>query len=91
MITKILSYAASLEDLLSDKLNEIGFTAETVDYNRALLPQLKDADVIVNGLGTVDKSIIDACPKLKLVHAHAGELLFYSMKFMINRNSCLSN
>lgn len=68
MITKILSYAASLKDLLSDKLNEIGFTAETVDYSQALLPQLKDADVIINGLGTVDKSIIDACPKLKLVH-----------------------
>ncbi|MFZ0895437.1 MAG: NAD(P)-dependent oxidoreductase [Candidatus Nitrosopolaris sp.] len=68
MITKILSYAASLKDLLSDKLNEIGFTAETVDYSQALLPQLKDADVIVNGLGTVDKSIIDACPRLKLVH-----------------------
>jgi D-3-phosphoglycerate dehydrogenase len=68
MITKILSYAASLKDLLSDKLNEIGFTAETVDYSRALLPQIKDADVIVNGLGTVDKSIIDACPNLKLVH-----------------------
>lgn len=68
MIIKILSYAASLKDLLSDKLNEIGFTAETVDYSQALLPQLKDADVIVNGLGTVDKSIIDACPKLKLVH-----------------------
>jgi D-3-phosphoglycerate dehydrogenase / 2-oxoglutarate reductase len=68
MITKILSYAASLKDLLSDKLNEIGFIAETVDYSRPLLSQLKDADVIVNGLGTVDKSIIDACPKLKLVH-----------------------
>ena len=68
MIIKILSYAAGLKDLLSARLNEIGFTAETVDYSQALLPQLNDADVIVNGLGTVDKSIIDACPKLKLVH-----------------------
>jgi D-3-phosphoglycerate dehydrogenase len=68
MITKVLSYAASLKDLLTDKLNEIGFTAETVDYSQPLLSQLKDADVIVNGLGTVDKSIIDACPKLKMVH-----------------------
>jgi len=68
MIIKILSYAAGLKDILSTKLKEIGLRAETVDYSKALLPQLNDADVIVNGLGTVDKSIIDAAPKLKLVH-----------------------
>jgi D-3-phosphoglycerate dehydrogenase len=68
MIIKILSYAAGLKDILSTKLKEIGLRAETVDYSKALLPQLRDADVIVNGLGTVDKSIIDAVPKLKLVH-----------------------
>ena len=48
MIIKILTYAAGLKDLLSARLNEIGFTAETVDYSQALLPQLNDADVIVN-------------------------------------------
>ena len=68
MIIKILSYAAGLKDILSTKLTEIGLRAETVDYSKALLPQLSDADVIVNGLGTVGKSIIDAAPKLKLVH-----------------------
>jgi D-3-phosphoglycerate dehydrogenase len=68
MIIKILSYAAGLKDLLSAKLNEIGFTADTVDYSQALLPQLKDADVIVNGLGVMDRSIVDASTKLKLVH-----------------------
>ena len=68
MIIKILSYAAGLKDILSTKLEEIGLRAETVDYSKALLPQLRDADVLVNGLGTVDKSIIDAVPKLKLVH-----------------------
>jgi D-3-phosphoglycerate dehydrogenase / 2-oxoglutarate reductase len=68
MIIKILSYAAGLKELLSAKLNEIGFTAETVDYSQALLPQLKDADVIVNGLGVIDRSIVDSSTKLKLVH-----------------------
>lgn len=68
MIIKILSYAAGLKDLLSARLNEIGFTAETVDYSQALLPQLNDADVIVNGLGVINKSIVDASTKLKLVH-----------------------
>jgi D-3-phosphoglycerate dehydrogenase len=68
MIIKILSYAAGLKELLSAKLNEIGFTADTVDYSQALLPQLKDADVIVNGLGVIDRSIVDSSTKLKLVH-----------------------
>jgi D-3-phosphoglycerate dehydrogenase / 2-oxoglutarate reductase len=68
MIIKILSYAAGLKDLLSAKLNEIGFTAETVDYSQALLPQLKDADVLVNGLGDINKPIVDASTRLKLVH-----------------------
>jgi D-3-phosphoglycerate dehydrogenase / 2-oxoglutarate reductase len=68
MIVKILSYATGLQDLLSVKLNRIGFTAETVDYSHDLLSQLKDADVIVNGLGRIDKSIIDASARLKLVH-----------------------
>ena len=68
MIIKILSYAAGLKELLSAKLNEIGFTADTVDYSHALLPQLKDADVIVNGLGVIDRSIVDSSTKLKLVH-----------------------
>jgi phosphoglycerate dehydrogenase-like enzyme len=32
------------------------------------LTQITDADVLVNGLGKMNKPIIDACPKLKLVH-----------------------
>jgi D-3-phosphoglycerate dehydrogenase / 2-oxoglutarate reductase len=64
----ILSYAASLKEILSSKLKEFGLSAERVDYNKPILPQITDADVLVNGLGKVDKAIIDACPKLRLVH-----------------------
>jgi D-3-phosphoglycerate dehydrogenase / 2-oxoglutarate reductase len=64
----ILSYAASLTEILSSKLKDFGLNAERVDYNNPILPQIRDADVLVNGLGKVDKAIIDACPKLKLVH-----------------------
>jgi D-3-phosphoglycerate dehydrogenase len=64
----ILSYAASLQEILSSKLKDFGLNAERVDYNKPILPQIRDADVLVNGLGKVDKAIIDACPKLKLVH-----------------------
>ncbi len=68
MIIRILSYAHGLEDLLSRELGKIGFVAERVDYDKSLLPQIKEADVLVNGLGRLDKKIIDACPRLKLVH-----------------------
>jgi D-3-phosphoglycerate dehydrogenase len=64
----ILSYAASLEENLTDKLAEFDLSAERVDYNKPLLPQIRDANVLVNGLGGVDRSIIEACPHLKLVH-----------------------
>jgi D-3-phosphoglycerate dehydrogenase len=64
----ILSYAAGLNEILSSKLKEFGLSAERVDYNKPILQQITDADILVNGLGKVDKHIIDACPKLKLVH-----------------------
>jgi D-3-phosphoglycerate dehydrogenase / 2-oxoglutarate reductase len=64
----ILSYAAGLTEILSGKLKEFGLSAERIDYNKPILTQITDADVLVNGLGKVNKPIIDACPKLKLVH-----------------------
>lgn len=64
----ILSYAAGLTEILSGKLKEFGLAAERVDYSKPILTQITDADVLVNGLGKVNKPIIDACPKLKLVH-----------------------
>ncbi len=68
MIVKILSYAVGLQDFLTAKLKGKGFTVETVDYSQELLPQLKDADVIINGLGIIDRSLIESSSKLKLVH-----------------------
>jgi D-3-phosphoglycerate dehydrogenase / 2-oxoglutarate reductase len=64
----ILSYAGGLKELLSSELDKLGFQADRVDYTKPLGPQLSYANVLVNGLGTVDKSIIDSCPNLKLVH-----------------------
>jgi D-3-phosphoglycerate dehydrogenase len=64
----ILSYAAGLTEILSGKLKEFGLAAERIDYSKPILTQITEADVLVNGLGKVDKPIIDACPKLKLVH-----------------------
>lgn len=64
----ILSDAAGLTAMLTDKLKKFGLTAQRVDYSKPLLPQIKDVDILVNGLGKLDKTIIDNYPNLKLVH-----------------------
>ena len=68
MIIKILSTSSGFESLLSHKLATIGFRAERVDYEKPLAPQIQDADVLVNGLGVVDKKMIECCSRAKLVH-----------------------
>jgi hypothetical protein len=52
MKIKLLTHSSDLNKILISKLNEIGFTADAiivVDYKQPLLPQLVDAEVIVNG------------------------------------------
>jgi D-3-phosphoglycerate dehydrogenase / 2-oxoglutarate reductase len=69
MKIKLLINSNALEAILSAKLNEVGLTdSDIIDYNKPLLPQLVDADVIVNDFSKVDKTLIDGCPKLRLVH-----------------------
>jgi D-3-phosphoglycerate dehydrogenase len=54
-------------EFLAKELNKIGTDIEFVDYTKPLEPQLSDANIIVNGFNNIDKSILDLCPKLKLV------------------------
>jgi D-3-phosphoglycerate dehydrogenase / 2-oxoglutarate reductase len=68
MKIKILSLAFRLNEILSLHLDRVGFKAETVDYSKPLLPQIEEADILINGLGQVDRSIIDVCHKLRMVH-----------------------
>ena len=68
METKILTRSSDLNEILLAKLNQVGLTGETIDYNRPLSPQLLDAEVLVTGFSNIDKTIIDSCPNLKLVH-----------------------
>ena len=56
----ILSYAAGLKEILLDMLSEFDLKAERINYDKPLLPQIRNADVLVNGLGRVDKSIISS-------------------------------
>jgi D-3-phosphoglycerate dehydrogenase len=68
MKIKILSLAFGLNEILNLHLDRVGFKAETVDYSKPLLPQIEEADILINGLGQVDRSIIDVCHKLRMVH-----------------------
>jgi D-3-phosphoglycerate dehydrogenase len=63
-----LTRYSDLNEILQFQLDQVGLTSENVDYNRPLLPQIVDAEVIVTGFSNIDKTIIDACPNLKLVH-----------------------
>jgi D-3-phosphoglycerate dehydrogenase / 2-oxoglutarate reductase len=70
MKVKLLTRSSDLNKILISKLNQIGLTDYAiVDYGQQslLLPQLADAEVIVNGFGNIDKTIIDGCPNLQLI------------------------
>jgi D-3-phosphoglycerate dehydrogenase len=68
MKIKVLSLAFGLNEILSLHLDRVGFKAETVDYSKQLSPQIEEADILINGLGQVGRSIIDVCHKLRMVH-----------------------
>jgi D-3-phosphoglycerate dehydrogenase len=70
MKVKLLTRSPDLNKALISKLNQIGLTDYAiVDYRQQslLLPQLADAEVIVNGFGNIDKTIIDGCANLQLI------------------------
>jgi len=59
--------SSDLNEILLAKLNQMGITGETIDYKKPILPQIADAEVIVNGFGIIDKSFINGCPNLQLI------------------------
>ena len=67
MKIKLLTRSSDLNEILLAKLNQIGLTAETMDYKKPVLPQIVDAEVIVNGFGIIDKSFIEHSPNLQLI------------------------
>jgi D-3-phosphoglycerate dehydrogenase / 2-oxoglutarate reductase len=64
---KLLTRSSDLNEILLAKLKQIGLTGETIDYKTPILAQIADAEVIVNGFGIIDKSLIDECPNLQLI------------------------
>lgn len=70
MKIKLLTRSSDLNKILISKLNQMGLAGDAiivVDFKQPLLPQLVDAEVIVNGFGNIDKTIIDGCPNLQLI------------------------
>ena len=70
MKIKLLTRSSDLNKILISKLNQMGLPGDAiivVDFKQPLLPQLVDAEVIVNGFGNIDKTIIDGCPNLQLI------------------------
>jgi len=66
---KLLMRSAAFKTILDSKLKEAGFVSELVDPDQPLAPQLAEAEVLVNGRrNLIDRSIIDLCPKLQLLH-----------------------
>lgn len=60
--------SSSFKEILDGRLKEHGFRSQLVDMNQSLVSQLSDAEIIVNGTAKIDKSVIDSCPNLRLVH-----------------------
>nr|MBA3750543.1 hypothetical protein [Nitrosopumilus sp.] len=56
-----------LIEFLDNQMKKIGLDIEFVDYKKPLEPQLADTNIIINGFNSIDKSLLDLCPKLKLV------------------------
>jgi D-3-phosphoglycerate dehydrogenase len=67
MKIKLLTRSSNLNEILLAKLNQTGLTGETIDYKKPILPQIADAEAMVNGFGIIDKSFIDECPNLQLI------------------------
>jgi D-3-phosphoglycerate dehydrogenase len=64
----ILSHGYGIKEILTEELSKVGLQAIQVDYKRPFLPQIREAEVLINGLGKIDRDIIDNCHRLKLVH-----------------------
>ena len=49
------------------KAEKSNISIEFINYNQSLIPQVQDADILINSFDKIGKSFIDSCPNLKLV------------------------
>ena len=68
MNIKVIMRSVTFQQILDSRLRQHGFSSELIDMDKPLASQLTNAEVIVNGFAKIDKSLIDQCPSLQLVH-----------------------
>lgn len=69
MNIKLLTTSIVLKENLLNNLADLNITIDIIESNQSLYPQLKDAEILINSSSTkLDRSILDAAPKLKLIH-----------------------
>ena len=68
MKIKITMRSLSFRDILNSRLEAHGLKSEMVDMEKPLPSQVSDAEILVNGTTIIDRSLIDACPALVLIH-----------------------
>ena len=52
---------------IAKKAEKSNIRIEFINYNESLIPQVQNADILINSFDKIDKSFIDSCPSLKLV------------------------
>jgi D-3-phosphoglycerate dehydrogenase / 2-oxoglutarate reductase len=52
---------------IARKADKSNIRVEFIDYDKSLIPQIQDSDILINSFDKIDKSFIDSCPNLKLV------------------------
>lgn len=69
MRIKVLVRSAGFKEILDARLADAGLgPSEQVDPSMPLEQQVRDAQVVVNGLHRIDRQFVDMCPDLELVH-----------------------
>ncbi len=64
----LLTKSTALKEILLKDLTEGNLSAEVIDTNQSIHPQLKETEILVNSSAEVDRSLIDSAPKLKMIH-----------------------
>ncbi|MGC2309270.1 MAG: hypothetical protein WA461_12775 [Nitrososphaeraceae archaeon] len=80
-----------IHEILTKKLSEIGLQATQVDYKKPLFSQITEFEVLINGLGKIDKDVIDNCHKLKLVQQIGAGIDNIDIDYCANKDILVAN
>jgi D-3-phosphoglycerate dehydrogenase len=64
---KALVQNPEFKQRIAEKLKHSNISVEFVNYNKPLIPQIQDSEILINSVDKIDKQIINSCPDLKLV------------------------